>query len=390
MDTDAGRMYDAILAVFDRCGDVDPAMLTDQCKTLGLDPTAWMEYMEHGNPIMADNHAARIAEDYAVRGVIPELHDTADRLAMNETNVLEAADAAIDKLQGVRRMFIREKVKTGTEVALDLAASLGTIFEGGESGSVPFMLPEIDNVTGGIFPGNLGVIAAKEKHGKSTLLIQMIYAIAEILGIPVLLFSLEMKAREIMKRKACIDCNLRVIDVDRNKLSTEEQLAMLKRTGELSRLPVFIRDNAVTISDIQADAKRYVEEKGVKLIAVDYIQRVIPKATKGENREREVAAISSGLKTIALELDVPVLALSQVNEDFRARESRAIEQDMDKMILIGQRPELQDGQTKWCRSRYAKEWDSLRKWETFAFSTACGMARGTQPTHSHTRSNADD
>lgn len=344
VDEAAGKIFDVCLAVFDAYGDIDAAMMSDRCKALGLHPSAWLEYSECGSPAMWENHAGVVLERYAVRDVVPQLQDLAGRLALNEVNVLQSVELAMHTLQNVKDAFIRETVKTSTEIALELSEKLENIFSGKGSGAVPFGLEDIDRVTGGMMPGDLIVPAAKEKSGKSTLMIQAVYGNAEKSAIPSLIFSLEMKAWQIKLRKACIDCDFRVIDVLNNRLSPDERRKLSTRVAQLSRLPVFIRDNPVTIADIQADTERLVREKGIKLVCVDYIQRVIPRATKGENREREVAAISSGLKSLALELDVPIVALSQVNEDFRARESRAIEQDMDKMILIGERPELRDGE----------------------------------------------
>jgi replicative DNA helicase len=168
----------------------------------------------------------------------------------------------------------------------------------------------------------------------TTLALQTVFHAAKM-GYPCLFFSAEMKRKQILFRYALMVEEISWIDAKRNVLSQDDWERIAKRINIMASYPIYVRDSVLTITDIYSDSERFVKERGVKLIAVDYIQRVVPITKKStDNREREISAISSGLKNIAMQFDVPVIALSQLNKDLRARESMAIEQDMDKMITI--------------------------------------------------------
>jgi replicative DNA helicase len=143
-----------------------------------------------------------------------------------------------------------------------------------------------------------------------------------------------MEASKIFYRKALMDLGLRWTDYVAGRFSKADQVRLSKKVEGLSTLPIFYKDTSFAVSDIMAISAQYVKAHKVGLICVDYIQRVVP-PNRSDNRESEVASISSALKSIAMDLQVPVLAVSQTNEQLKTRESRAIEMDMDKMILIG-------------------------------------------------------
>jgi replicative DNA helicase len=117
------------------------------------------------------------------------------------------------------------------------------------------------------------------------------------------------------------------------KLSDADKDRFRDAAGEIGKLPIFIRDGVFSMLDVAAETRRYVD-RGARLVVVDYIQRVQPLDRRGQTREQEIADISRRLKDLAQVHQLPVIALSQVNEDNRARESRAIEHDMDKMLLL--------------------------------------------------------
>lgn len=337
-DERAGKIYDLILAVYDERGAFDLAVVSDRGARAGVPASELLEYASVAQPSMAEIHARIVAENYMKRTAVASVAECVRDLNAGG-DVSEAIDTAVGILANLKRGFEQEKTVHIGHVVQEAVDELDDILSGKKSMGVPFGFEDLDSVTGGMEAGDLVVMAAPEKSGKSTLMIQVVFYNASR-GVPCLIFSSEMMRKQILYRKALIDTKIRWIDLKRNRISEDERLALYRRLHELAALPIYIRHGVISILDIVSDVERYRRERSVALVAVDYIQRIVPVSKKAnENREREVAAISSGLKNIAIDNGIPVIALSQVNEEGRARESRAIEQDMDKMISIGKRPE---------------------------------------------------
>jgi replicative DNA helicase len=275
--------------------------------------------------------AYSIYEDH-FRGEIESVVANLRAEASESENILETISVAQEKLTSLKHSLTPTSVDSMEKIAGETVDFLDSIFHG-QTKSIPFGLIDIDNETGGMDNGDLVVIAGAEKSGKTMLALQTIFLNAKQ-GVQVLLFSCEMFSSQILTRFALMELRLAWKDVKRNVIGETQKANIFKKISELSTLPIQIRSGVFTIHDIMDDVKRNVETKGTQLVAVDYIQRVVPVNKTGENREREIANISSGLKSLAMQFKLPVIALSQVNEDLRARESRAIEQDMDKMITI--------------------------------------------------------
>ena len=340
----SGQIYDALLAVIDQWGCVDLPVLNMRLEKLGIPPTDLMIYQEAASPSQAGVHARWTVEQYAKRSTAKALAALQYELATG-LDVYEAIGTAQSLLTDLRRQFEQERTVPISTVVREGFDDLEEIFSGRRSMGIPFGFYDIDRVTGGMDNGDLVVVAAPEKSGKSTIMLQTVFHNAQR-GVPCLIFSTEMMRKQILYRKAMIDAGVRWIDVKNNRLDDSAKRDLFDRIRDMASLPIYIRHGMMSILDIAGDAERFIKDKGVRLVAVDYIQRVVPVTKRtNENREREVAAISSGLKNIAMEHGVVVMALSQVNDDMRARESRAIEQDMDKMITIERRPDAPDMST---------------------------------------------
>ena len=195
-----------------------------------------------------------------------------------------------------------------------------------------FYFSELDNATGGMMDGEFIVIAGCEKSGKTTAALQIMHENA-IRGIRCGIFSEEMTTLQLHIRLATILSKIRYTEFLNRTISREDRARFLEKMEGLKDLPIFINDKMNTSGNIENESKSLVQNRGVQLIVVDYLQLVTP-SEKSDSREREVASISSSMKRIAKENKIPVIGLSQVNKDNRARESRAIEFDMDKMLTI--------------------------------------------------------
>lgn len=212
---------------------------------------------------------------------------------------------------------------------------------------------ELDNITSGWHSPDLIIIAARPAMGKTAFVLSMARSMAVDFNLPVAIFSLEMSKTQIMTR---LIVNHLEIDNDKIKKGTisEEELRKLSiGLTDLETAPMFIDDNAgLSIFDLRSKARRLVREHNVKVIIIDYLQLMTASGMRANaNREQEVSTISRSLKQLAKELNIPIIALSQLNRGVEnrtgdgkkpqlsdLRESGAIEQDAD-MVCFLHRPE---------------------------------------------------
>lgn len=257
--------------------------------------------------------------------------DVFDVLDTLQTELLDAqrgeAGTTMNALEGAKAVM--ESMETSQE----------------ESPSVASGLREVDNLTAGWQPGDLVVIAARPSMGKTSLALHMAHH-AACNGVGVGFFSVEMASEALYKRIACADAG---VDSDKERkklLSDAEKEQMYKSLSEMSELPMVVDDrSAITPMQVRARAHEWAMQGDLGMIVVDYLQFMRPGVSKG-TREQEVAYMSREMKSIARDVDVPVLLLSQLNRgvenrtgdkrpqlsDLRA--SGAIEQDADVVGFI--------------------------------------------------------
>jgi len=215
----------------------------------------------------------------------------------------------------------------------------------GQLTGVPTFFTELDRMTSGWQPSDLIIIAARPSMGKTALALNMAQNAAVRAKIPVAIFSLEMSKDQLVQRMLCSEAM-----VDQQRVRTGELLdsdwpKLTKAVGPLSEAPIFIDDTVgISLVELRSKARRLKMEHGLGMIVIDYLQ-LMTVGKKTENRQQEVAQISRGLKAIARELNVPVIALSQLNRGVEQRqdkrpimsdllESGAIEADADVISFI--------------------------------------------------------
>ena len=209
--------------------------------------------------------------------------------------------------------------------------------------------PSIDRITQGWQNSDMVVIAARPSMGKTAFSLSMACNIAAS-GIPCAFFSLEMSKEQIVQRILSMETGINSKQIRSGKLSTDEWQHLENFVTPIEGMPIVIDDQAAMKTlDFRTKAKNYVEKYGVKIIIIDYLQ-LMKSSEKSQNREREVAEISSTIKAVAKELNVPVIALSQLNRAVESRQgdkrptladlrdSGAIEQDADLVCFV-HRPE---------------------------------------------------
>ncbi|QDN94825.1 replicative DNA helicase (plasmid) [Streptomyces sp. RLB1-9] len=217
----------------------------------------------------------------------------------------------------------------------------------GELTGVPTGLMDVDSLTEGLQPGQMIVIAARPAVGKSTLAVDFARSCSIKHGLPSQIFSLEMGRNELSMRIASAEAKVALHHMRSGNMTEEDWTRLARRMPDISAAPLFIDDSPnITLNHIRSRARKRKAKDGLSLIIVDYIQLMESGSTKyADNRQQQVSDISRGLKLLAKELEVPVIALSQLNRESEKRsdkkpvisdlrESGAIEQDADVVILL--------------------------------------------------------
>ncbi len=216
---------------------------------------------------------------------------------------------------------------------------------GGTAQGIPTGFADLDEVTNGLHPGQMIIIAARPGVGKSTLGLDFARSCSIKHGMTSVIFSLEMSRTEIVMRMLSAEAKIRLTDMRGGRMSDDDWTRLARRMSEISEAPLFIDDSPnLTMMEIRAKARRLKQRHDLKLIVVDYMQ-LMTSGKRVESRQQEVSEFSRQLKLLAKELEVPVVAISQLNRgpeqrnDKRPmladlRESGSLEQDADVVLLI--------------------------------------------------------
>ncbi|MDO3331406.1 replicative DNA helicase [Mycobacteroides abscessus] len=233
-----------------------------------------------------------------------------------------------------------EELLQPTMDELDAIASNGGIAKG-----VPMGYRDLDAITNGLQPGQLVIVAARPGVGKSTVALDISRSCALRHGQPAVFFSLEMSKTEIVMRLLSAEAKIKLADMRSGRMSDDDWTRLARKMSEISEAPLYIDDSPnLTMMEIRAKARRLNQKAGLKLVVVDYLQ-LMTSGKKHESRQQEVSEFSRNLKLLAKELEVPVIAVSQLNRgpeqrtDKRPqvsdlRESGSLEQDADMVILL--------------------------------------------------------
>lgn len=215
--------------------------------------------------------------------------------------------------------------------------------EGGITG-VPTGFPDLDEMTSGFQPSDLILIAARPSMGKTAFALNIAQNAAIRYDVPVAIFSLEMSKEQLVQRMLCSESNVDSHRLRTGKLREEDWPRLARAMGPLSEAPIYIDDTpGISSLELRAKARRLKAEKGLGLVIIDYLQLMTGR--NAENRQQEISAISRSLKALARELNVPVVALSQLSRapEMRAdhrpilsdlRESGSQEQDSDLVAFL--------------------------------------------------------
>ena len=206
--------------------------------------------------------------------------------------------------------------------------------------------PDLDKMTSGLHGGEMIVVAARPSMGKTSLAMNIAEHVAVELRLPVGVFSLEMTSDSLVLRMLCSRARVNLRNIRDGFLAERDFPKLTGAAGKLANAPLFIDDSSgLSILQLRAKARRMYQQYGIKLFVIDYLQLLHSTARRAENRQQEIADISSGIKALAKELKVPMIVLSQLNRELEKdknrkprlsdlRESGAIEQDADLVALL--------------------------------------------------------
>lgn len=348
-----GRIFDAILAMYMVGDPVDPLTLRDKLAERGeLDKAGGEERIRDIASIFATvsnvRHWAKIVRDLAVlRAMISAGHEVT-RLGWERggsiPELLDRAEGVVFDLSQERRTG---DFATIQETVQEAFSRLQTLSEG--SGGVlgcPSGYRPLDGLTGGFQPGNLIVLAARPSMGKTGLALGITTHVAIRHGKPVAVFSLEMSRSEVTQRFLSSEGLVESSKLRTGQLDGEEWRRVTAAAARLDESRILIDDSStLTAMELRSKARKVkLRHPDLALIVVDYIQ-LMTSGGRAENRVQDVSQISRAMKVLARELDVPVLALSQLSRQVEQRhdkrpilsdlrESGAIEQDADLVAFI--------------------------------------------------------
>ncbi|SFA80457.1 primary replicative DNA helicase [Amycolatopsis marina] len=351
-------VYDCILDLYGRGEPADPITVSAELERRGelgrVGGAPYLHTLIATVPTAAN--AGYYAEIVAEKAILRRLVEAGTRIVQygygansnggdgsNVSEVVDRAQAAIYEVTERRTSedyVALEELLQPTMDEIDAIAS-----RGGSAQGIPTGFIDLDEVTNGLHPGQMVIVAARPGVGKSTLGLDFARSCSIRHGMSSVIFSLEMSRTEIVMRMLSAEARIRLQDMRGGRMSDDDWTRLARRMSEISEAPLFIDDSPnMTMMEIRAKARRLKQRNDLKLVVVDYMQ-LMTSGKRVESRQQEVSEFSRQLKLLAKEIEVPVVAISQLNRgpeqrtDKRPmlsdlRESGSLEQDADIVLLI--------------------------------------------------------
>lgn len=354
-------VYDSILDLYGRGEPADAVTVAAELDRRGLltrvGGAPYLHTLIATVPTAAN--AGYYASIVASKAVLRRLVEAGTRIVQYGYAGADGADIAevVDRAQAEVYNVTERRASEDSAVLDDLLQptmdELDAIQSGaGLSHGVPTGFADLDDATTGLHGGQVLIIAGRPGHGKSTLALDIMRSCSIKHGMPSIIFSLEMSKSEIVMRLLSAEARVKLADMRSGRLSDQDWTKMARRMSEISSAPLYIDDSPnLTMTEIRAKARRLKQKTDLRMVVVDYLQ-LMTSGKRVESRQAEVGEFSRSLKLLAKELDVPVIALSQLNRGPEQRvdktpqlsdlrESGNLEQDCDLAILIN-RPDAND------------------------------------------------
>lgn len=326
-------IYEAIVTLFNKSEPVDLITVTEQLRQMGaldnVGGAAYITALANAVPTAANvEHYARIVKEKAILRALVKAGTQIAGLGYSSQGDVEAA------LDEAEQLIFRISESRSTASIVDIRTVLVQTFDRIEQlyankasvTGLPTGFADLDEMLSGLQPAELIVIAARPSMGKTALALNIAQHAAMVERVPVLIFSLEMSKEQLAQRMLCAEARVDSQRLRKGDLRSDDWPRLSRALGDLSEAPVYIDDTpTITALDIRARARRLRAEKGLGLIVIDYLQ-LIQGSGRAENRQQEIAEITRSLKSLARELNIPVIALAQL--------SRAVETTNEKKPLL--------------------------------------------------------
>lgn len=354
------HIFEAIFQLFTDSQPIDLLTVSAQLKKNGkLDLAGGDFYLiqltqKISSSAHIEFHSRIILQKFIQRSLIKISSEIIEESYDESTDVFDLLDKAESKLYEVTQGNIKRSSETAQSLVIQAKKRIEEIANKEGLSGIPTGFEKLDKVTSGWQPSDLVIIAARPGMGKTAFVLSMARNMAIDFGHPVALFSLEMSSVQLITRLISSETGLSSEKLRTGKLEKHEWEQLSTKVKDLEKAPLYIDDTpSLSIFDLRAKARRLSSQHGIKLIIVDYLQLMTAGGNNGKgggNREQEISTISRNLKALAKELEVPVIALSQLSRAVETRgsskrpllsdlrESGAIEQDADIVSFI-YRPE---------------------------------------------------
>lgn len=376
-------IFEAIFQLFTDTQPIDLLTVVAQLKkTAKLDLAGGEFYLiqltqKISSSAHIEYHSRIILQKFIQRSLIKISNEIIEDSYDETTDVFDLLDKAESKLYEVTQGNIKRSSETAQSLVQQAKARIEEIANKDGLSGVATGFTKLDKVTSGWQPSDLIIIAARPGMGKTAFVLSMARNVAIDFGHPVAIFSLEMASVQLITRLISSETGLSSEKLRTGKLEKHEWEQLSVKVKNLEKAPLFIDDTpSLSIFDLRAKARRLSSQHGIKLIIVDYLQLMTAGSSNGKgsgNREQEISTISRNLKALAKELEIPVIALSQLSRAVETRssggtgskrpllsdlrESGAIEQDADIVSFI-----------------YRPEYYKLDEWDDDEASPTAGQA----------------
>ncbi len=347
-----GHIFTAITSLFSQGEPADWVTVTEELRRRDLlesigDPSVFVSLQANTPSIGNAEHYAKIIEEHALLrrlvSVAAEINELGYSLPEDVSEVLDKAESLVFD---VAQRRVTDSMTPLRDLLGDSLDHLEQLFSRGESiTGLATGYVDLDEQLAGLQPSNLVVVGARPAMGKTAFALGMVAHAGIRLNKPVLLFSLEMSHLELTQRLLSSEAKVDANRMRTGKLHEADWSKIGNAISRMSEAPIFIDDNPnLTVMDIRARARRLKSREGLSLVVIDYLQLMTGRHG-AENRQVEVSEISRGLKILARELEVPVVALSQLSRGLEQRqdkrpmladlrESGSIEQDSDVVLFL--------------------------------------------------------
>jgi len=371
------HIFSAIYELFETSEPIDLLTVSSKLRTMGLLEKVGGDFYlvqlskKVSTSAHIEFHARIILQKYIQRSLIKISNEIINDAFKESIDVFDLLDEAESKLYDVTQGNIKKSSESAQNLVIQAKKRIEEIAKKEGLSGVATGFEKLDKLTSGWQPSDLIIIAARPGMGKTALTLSMARNIAVSKKTPVAFFSLEMSSVQLITRLISSETGLSSEKLRTGKLESHEWEQLNVKVSDLEKAPLFIDDTpSLSIFDLRAKARRLSSQHGIKLIIVDYLQLMTAgSSNKTGNREQEISTISRNLKALAKELDIPVIALSQLSRAVETRggskrpilsdlrESGAIEQDADIVSFI-----------------YRPEYYGIEEWDDDERSSSTGQA----------------